>query len=154
MKAFSQDIRERIIQAIQQNEETQDEIARHYKVSLSFLEKLWRRWRDSASCAAKPHAGGAVRHLQEHAVTLRAAITKQPDATLPELGACVVAANGPAVSTATLCRELQRLDLPLKKSRCTRTSGRPRASKNYAQIFGHSLPHSKPSASNLWTKVA
>lgn len=154
MKAFSQDLRERIIQAIQQNEETQDEIARHFKVSLSFLEKLWRRWRNSASCAAKPHAGGAVRHLKEHAATLRAAVTNQPDATLPELGACVVAAKGPAVSTATLCRELQRLNLPLKKSRCTPMNGRPRAYKNYARIFVNSSRRSKPSVSNLWTKAA
>lgn len=153
MKAFSQDLRERVIQAIQQNEETQVEIAEHFKVSLSFLEKLWRRWRTSASCAAKPHAGGPVRQLKDHTATLRAAVAQQPDATLPELGACVVAAQGPAVSSATLCRELQRLDLPLKKSRCTPMSGRPRACKNYARIFVNSWRHSKASASNLLMKA-
>src|SRR5207237_5463237 len=102
MRAFSQDLRERIIQTIQQNEETQNEIAEHFGVSLSFLEKLWCRWRRSGSCAAKPPAGGPARQLQDHAASLRAEVTKQPDATLAELGTRLVAAKGPAVSTATL----------------------------------------------------
>jgi hypothetical protein len=48
----------------------------------------------------------------------------------------LVAAHGPLVSTATLCRALQRLKLPLKKSRSTPRSGTRSGS-------GRSVPHSR-----------
>ncbi len=41
MKAYSGDLRRRIIEAIQDNEETQPEIAGRFSVGLSFVEKLW-----------------------------------------------------------------------------------------------------------------
>jgi transposase len=63
---------------------------------------------------------------------LRGEVAKQPDATLSELRDRVVAANGPSVSPATICRELQRLKLPLKKSRSTRLSAQLRGSRSCA----------------------
>ena len=34
--------------------------------TFTFVEKLWRRWRETGSCAALPHAGGRQRALREH----------------------------------------------------------------------------------------
>jgi len=47
--------------------------------------------------------------------TIRKLIRKKPDATLAE----VAAAIGKPACTGTVCRTLQRLDLPRKKSRLT-----------------------------------
>lgn len=132
MKPYSQDLRERIIDALETKEETQSEVAHRFSVSLSFIEKLWHRWRTSGTYAALPHAGGQRRHLTDHAETLRREVDKQPDATLSELRDRVVAANGPSVSPATICRELQRLQLRLKKSRSTRLSAQLRVSSSCA----------------------
>lgn len=123
MKPYSQDLRDRIITALQDGEAPQHAIAERFCVSLSFVEKLWRRFRRSGSGAAKPHAGGKRRTLNDHTDFLRRAVETQPDATLEELRERLAAAQGPHVSPATICRELQRLKLPVKKSRSMQRSG-------------------------------
>jgi transposase len=135
MKPYSQDLRDRIITALEAGTETQRAIAERFCVSSSFVEKLWQRWRQSGSSAPKPHAGGRQGALKDHLELLRTEVAKQPDATLTELRDRIVAVQGPRVSAATLCRALQRLRLPLKKSRSTPRSGIPSASR-------HSAPHS------------
>jgi transposase len=126
MKPYSQDLRERIIREVEAQVETQPEIAERFAVSLSFVEKVWRRWRTTGRCAALPHAGGRQRRLQEVEGVLRAAVAQDSDITLSALCAQVEQGGGPAVSQKTMCRELQRLRLPRKKSPSTRVSGRPR----------------------------
>jgi transposase len=64
MRAYSQDLRGKVIQALEAQAETQREIAERFLVSLSLVEKLWPRWQTTGSCAAKPHAGGPPRHLR------------------------------------------------------------------------------------------
>jgi transposase len=59
MRPYSQDLRERIVQALEVQEESQAEIAERFAVSLPFVEQLWRRWRTTGSCAPRPHGGGA-----------------------------------------------------------------------------------------------
>ena len=82
MKSYSQDLRDRIIQALTADDATQHAIATRFCVSLSFVEKLWRRFRRSGSSAAKPHAGGKQRHLKAHTDLLRHEVEQQPDQEL------------------------------------------------------------------------
>lgn len=125
MKPYSQDLREKIIRALEAGE-TQEEVADRFAVSLSFVEKLWRRWRETGSCAALPHAGGRQRALREHEAAIREEVAGQPDVTLAELSERLASAGAPPVSLATICAELQRLDLPRKKSRSITASERAR----------------------------
>jgi transposase len=119
MKPYSQDLRERIIAALETDEESQSETATAFGVSLSFVQKLWRKWRETGSCEAKPHAGGRNRGLKDDEAKVRAAVAAQPDATLAELCEQVRADGGANVTPMTMCRELRRLKLPRKKSRLT-----------------------------------
>jgi len=120
MRAYSDDLRLRIIEMIQVNELSQAEIAEHFSVSLPFVEKLWHRFRTTGKYQAKPFAGGVKRYLKDDAPLIRELVRAQPDLTLAELCERVAAATGkPKVTTATMCVELQRLKLPLKKSRFT-----------------------------------
>ena len=57
MKPYSQDLRDRIITALEAGTETQRAIAERFGVRGSFVEKCCQRWRRSGSRAAKPHAG-------------------------------------------------------------------------------------------------
>jgi transposase len=103
---------------IQANELSQAEIAEHFSVSLPFVEKLWHRFRTTGNYQAKPFAGGVKRFLKDDENLLRQLVKAQPDLTLAELCERVSKATGKApVTTATMCVELQRLKLPLKKSR-------------------------------------
>src|SRR5262245_28828321 len=144
MKPYSQDLRERIIHALEADEATQRKVAERFCVSLSFVEKLWHRWRDSGSCAAKPHAGGKQRALKDHTELLRSEVAQQPDATWEALRERV-AAKGPQVSPATICRELQRLQLPIKKSLSTQRSAIRNASRRCAS---HAARRSRSSRSD------
>lgn len=130
MKPFSNDLRLRIIETIQANELPQAEIAEQFSVSKSFVEKLWHRFRTTGNYQAKPHAGGVERFLKNDEPLIRELVTAQPDATLAELCEKVAARSGkPVVTTATMCVELQRLNLPLKKSRFTLQSEIPSESR-------------------------
>lgn len=127
MKPYSDDLRLRIIETIQANELSQAAIARRFSVGKSFVEKLWQRFRTTGSYAAKTeYVRGPKRALKDDEAVLRELVAKQPDATLEELCEAVAkATNKPRVTTATMCVELQRLQLPLKKSRFTRANGKP-----------------------------
>ena len=116
MRPISNDLRRRIIEAIQENEETQPEIAERFSVSLSFVEKLWNRFRVTGSYEAKPHSGGRKRLLQEHEALIRSEVEVQPDITLSELVEKVSkVTKEPEVSLMTMSDELRRLGLPRKK---------------------------------------
>ena len=118
MKPYSNDLRRRVIEAIQANTETQEEIAVRFCVSTSFVEKLWHRYRTSGSYEARPHSGGRERLLKDAGVVIRRIVREEPDLTLSELAQRVAhETDTPPVSEAVMCVELQRLKLPLKKSR-------------------------------------
>jgi transposase len=104
MKPYSQDLRDRIIHTLEASQDTQPAGAERFQVSPSFVAKLWHRWRHSGSGAAKPHAGGKSRRLKDHTETLRHEVAQHPDAPLEALCDRVVAAQGPPVSPATICR--------------------------------------------------
>jgi transposase len=116
MKPISNDLRRRIIEAIQDNEQSQPEIAERFSVGLSTVEKLWHRFRTTGSYQALPHSGGRARLLAADEQLLRAEVAASPDITLSELSATVaMQTNQPPVSLSTLSEELRRLGLPRKK---------------------------------------
>lgn len=116
MKPYSNDLRRRIIERIQKNEESQPEIAELFNVSLSFVEKLWHRFRTTGSYQALPHGGGRERLLSGDEQLIRSEVRQQPDITLGELVERVAFQTGKAkVSLETMSDELQRLDLRRKK---------------------------------------
>lgn len=123
MKPYSQDLRERIGRALDTVEHSQPKIAERFGVSLSFVEKLKRRIRDTGSCAALPHAGGRDRTLKDEAERIRAEVAKQADVTLSELCERVEQASGTQSSPSMMGRELQRLQLRRKKSLFTTANG-------------------------------
>ncbi len=117
MKPYSSDLRRRIIETIQENEETQPEIAERFAVSLSFVEKLWHRFRSTGSYQALASGGGRERLLRDEEELIRAEVRTQPDITLAELTETVAHQTGKQpVSLMTMSEELRRLNLPRKKS--------------------------------------
>ena len=120
MRPYSKDLRRRIVEVIQENEESQTEIAVRFAVSISFVEKLWRRFRTTGSYEAKPHAGGRERSLAAYEELIRAEVKAQSDITLEELAKKVAEASGkPRIGIMTMCDELRRLKLRRKKKRFT-----------------------------------
>ena len=118
---YSNDLREKIIQFYENHPDyMQQELADEFGVSLPFIEKLLHRWRTTHCSDALPHRGGQVRILKGQEEKIRALVATQPDITLDELRAKLKSALRVEVSPATMCRELQRLNLPRKKNTAAR----------------------------------
>jgi transposase len=116
---------------VQCGECTVAEAAERYAVSTAALERWLRRQRETGQCAAAPHAGGPARKLAGLTEVIRAAIEEMPDITLAELCEQVRQDHGVSSSRSMMCREVARLDLPVKKSRSTPVNGtRPKSSSN------------------------
>jgi transposase len=131
MKSYSTDLRQKILQAYERRLGSQRALADLFGVSVSFVEKLLRRHRSTGSVAPKPHAGGQQRRLAAAEAVIREAVRTIPDITLDELCTHVAAAQGIRVSVPTMCRALQLLGLPRKKSPSTQVSGTPHASSRH-----------------------
>jgi transposase len=112
MKPFSLDLRERVVAAVEHHEGSWREIARRFRVSLSFVTRLIQRRRESGDLNAKPHGGGHPPALDEAArQRLRQLVQKQPDATLKELRQRL----GLSCSLMAIWRTLRDLKITRKK---------------------------------------
>ena len=116
MKAYSPDLRERVIDAVRDGKLSQAKIAKTFAVSLGTVENWWRSWRATRRTEPLPHAGGAPRSLQSYAAQIQQAVQQQPDATLAELCATVEATTHVHTTPNMRCRELHILKLARKKS--------------------------------------
>jgi transposase len=124
MKAYSNDLRERVWRACHSEAMSPSEAAEELGVSRSFVFKLLRRFRDEGTLAAKPRGGNRPPALSAaDLTTLRQLVRERPDATLAELCELLQERRGVTVRTWTVCRALARLKLPPKKSPCTTAGG-------------------------------
>lgn len=112
MGPYSKDLRERVAAAVDHGEGSQREIARRFRVDLSFVVRLLQRRREAHTLDPKPHGGGPPPALgpddQQH---LEGLIREQPDATLKQLKQ----RGGFTCSLTTLWRALRRRGLTRKK---------------------------------------
>ena len=119
MKAYSMDLRERVVAACDARDGTREEIAARYSVSVSWIRSLLKRRRETGSIAPLPHGDGRPPAFDgEAAERLRAAVAADDDATLEELAAASVVACVPSAVHGAL----KRLEITRKKSRAGRPS--------------------------------
>lgn len=118
LRAYSLDLRTRVVEAMDRQVGTQPEVATLFGVSCTFIKKLLRQRRETGTLAPKPHGGGQVAKLTEaQRQQVRAYILgTRNDATVSEVHTYVVTTVGRKVSRATVGRVLQSLDLPQKKN--------------------------------------
>jgi transposase len=112
MAAYSQDLRQRILDAVERNEGSLRQIARRFVVSLSFIVRLLQIHRRTGSIDPKPPGGGHPAALgSDDLERLKELIRQQPDATLKELRQRL----GASCSLTTIWRAVEKLRLPRKK---------------------------------------
>ena len=116
MKAYSDDLRTKIIEAYQKKQGSLRKIAKRFSVSVSFVWRLVKRFRKMGSVAPKPHGGGAKPKLDlVDLFTLRDLSNEHPDATLAELSELFFEQTGIRVNGSTIARKLRRLRISRKK---------------------------------------
>jgi transposase len=116
MKAYSLDLRQRVVAAYEQGTGSLAEVAEQFNVGQTFLQRMLRQKRARASLAPLAHGGGRQTALSEKARRLlRQKVKEQPDITLAALQEHLVATAGVQVSVPTIHRHLRALGLSHKK---------------------------------------
>jgi transposase len=154
-RAYSADLRERVLVAWERREGTQAVIAHRFSLALSTVENWLRQVRADGRRTAKPPAGGVPPRLDAGALEVLRQLVVQEDnaATLVEYADRLTVRTGIRVSPPVLCRALQRLRLPRKKrpsGRASRTG--PRSPPN-GRLTSNRSPRSAPSVSSSSTRA-
>lgn len=117
MKAYSVDLRQKIIDAHNQQEGSQRQLAKRFRVSLTFIENLLKRYRTDGTVEPRGHGGGQVAKLSPEQETVLASLVEEDnDAILVELCDRLQQRVGVRVSRATMGRIVQKLKLTRKKN--------------------------------------
>ena len=112
MRPLSNDLRERILKAIDNHEGSRRNLAARFCVNPSTITRLLQLRRQTGSSQPRPHGGGVTPALDHDALErLRKLVQETPDATLQTLKQKM----GVTGSVMIICRALQKLGLPLKK---------------------------------------
>ncbi len=86
MGPYSMDLRERVSAVIDEGEGSQRQVAKRFRVSVSFVTRLIQRRREAGTLAPKAHGGGPRPALGfPERVRLAMLIVETPDATLKQL---------------------------------------------------------------------
>lgn len=116
MKAYSLDLRQKVVERYEAGAITQRELARQFGISTFFVVKVLRLRRGGKPLAAKCSGGYRKPHLTtQMREFVKAELTIKNDLTLSELCERVAERFQTKVSTATMCRALRQLDLRRKK---------------------------------------
>jgi transposase len=123
MAAYSIDLRKKIFSAWENKEGSQREIAKRFKVSLSFVRDMLRRYRETDKIEALPQGGDRRSKLKvEEEELLKKMVAQTNDIYLREIQELIQHKIGLEISLSSLSRNLNRLNLGRKKKRIRRQS--------------------------------
>jgi transposase len=112
MKPLSDDLRQRILAAVDNREGSRRKPAVRFAVNVSTITRLLQLRRQTGSSQPRPHGGGVAPTLDQGGLErLRGLLEQTPDATLMALKQKLGISGGRMI----VCRALQKLALPLKK---------------------------------------
>lgn len=116
MKAYSLDLRQKIIDTYLEGQISQRQLAKRFRVALSFVEKLLKQYRETGSLAPQIRRQQTPTKLnQEQLKVLSSIVSAHNDATLEELRLLLEQQTGVLIGRSTLNRMLRLLNLTLKK---------------------------------------
>jgi transposase len=118
--AYSMDLRSRVLKDSDAGLSSK-ELAERYHVSRAWVDALKQRRRETGSIAPRAQTKFRGRVLAGQEQRLAMLVAARPDATLAELRDALATAAG----LATIWRELDRLQLTVKKNRTRRRTTTP-----------------------------
>lgn len=122
MKAYSLDLRKKIIDVYAEGNISQRQLAKQFRVALSFVEKLLKQHRDTGVITPKVRTKQTPTKLNTEQLTvLQQIVEANSDATLDELRYQLEQQTEVRIGRSTVGRMLQKLNLTVKKKRCTQT---------------------------------
>ena len=153
-RAYSADLRERVLVACEEEGLSRAAAARRYRVG----ERTVYRWlheahHDGRRCA-KPHAGGPRPRVAGGEEVLHQLVATRNDATLAEQAELYEARTGRKLSPSTLCRAFRRLGLTRKKRHSGPTNRTAKPSGRSGRPSPRGWPASTPTGGCSSTRPA
>ena len=149
-KPYSQDLRDRVIDAVRTGRMSRRAAARHYAVSESVAVKWLERLERAGSREPVGHGGHRASKLMPHRDFLEAARTEKPDTTLQALCTRLLSERGVKADTSMMSRFFRRIGVTVKKrpsSRASRIALTSAATANDGEpIRGSSIPGASSSS--------
>lgn len=130
MKAYSIDLREKIVKAYSQGDTSVRKVADRFGVAKSFVQKLLSMKKTQGHVEPKQQGGAMKGELDGYSDQLAAMVEQYPDATLLEYCEYWGTTYNHWVSTSTMCRALKKQKLTLKKRRYAADKGKQKESKS------------------------
>jgi len=115
-RAYSLDLRQKILESYQNGEGSIRQIAKRFKVSTDCVQRLLNRYRREGTIEPKPYTGWNKPKLnEEHLQILVILVEEDNDATNVELARKIFLKTGVQVSGWTIGRALKKLNITRKK---------------------------------------
>jgi transposase len=122
MRAYSIDLRERVVAAVLDGGQTQRAVADRFAVSTDTVRRYLRQHRERGGDLSPRSAPGAARRVSDVLLLqVEGYVAEHPGTTIEQVRTWLKDTHGVVVSTATAHRMLGRLSVTWKKSH----SGRP-----------------------------
>jgi transposase len=122
MDAYSEDLRQKIVQALQQRRMTKSEAARTFGVSLSSVKRYAKAAREGRSLSPGKAPGNRPLLDEKARRLLEADLEERPFAKLKDRREYLEKVAGVSVSESTLSRALRKMGFGRKKGRWVRVS--------------------------------
>ena len=137
MKAYSLDLRQKIVDAYRERNSSQRQLAKQFRVALSFIEKLLKQHRETGNIAPIVRTKQTPTKLNaEQLMVLKHIVETTNDAALEELRHQLQQQTGVLIGRSTVDRMLTRLNLTVKKKHCTQQKKRVSGCNSNASISG------------------
>jgi transposase len=142
--AYSQDLRDRVIDAVEKEGMSRRAAARRFGVSEAAAVKWLQRYANLGHREPVGTGGHRPSKLKPHRALIDAILKEKPDITLESLGLRLLAERGVTADTSMLSRFLRREGITHKKRRWWRANRIARtsaaAARNGANIKAASIP--------------
>ena len=133
-KQIALDLRQKIIETYETENISQRQLAKRFRVALSFIIKLLKQWREKKDLKPLPHGGGQKLQLSPaQIIILGDLVQKNNDATQKELSEKLYEKTGKKVSGSTVSRLLKRLNFTVKKNSTCQRKKYPQSSKDLSE---------------------
>ena len=155
-KSYSQDLRDRVIDAVKRGEMSRRAAARRYEISESVAIKWLERVERDGSREPVGHGGHRASKLMPHRAFLEAARAEKSDVTLQALCDRLSAERGVKADTSMMSRFFRRIGVTVKKTLVAGEQDRPdisRHRKRWRTYQGLIDPRRLVFIDETWTKT-
>ncbi|BAY85031.1 transposase (plasmid) [Calothrix parasitica NIES-267] len=117
MKAYSIDLRRKIVDTYKAGGISQRQLAKRFCVTLSFIEKLFKQYKETGNIAPKTRTKQTPSKLNEEQLkVLKKIVESKNDATLSEIREQLKEHTGTTIGISTVDRILKKMKIRFKKN--------------------------------------